>query len=483
MRKTISSYHPNDQDKVRRAYMKMGPCQPKNFPFPQKLMGKKNRRFNEACFLKHESWLEYSISKDAVFCLPCYLFRNYVTGKGSSDAFVNAGFSNWKPQVEKLDKHVGCQNSAHNDAYMKSRELLQETHHIEAIYRRQKEQESLSYMIRLTASICVTRFLLLQGLAFRGHDESDASHNQGNFLELLQYTAEHNDSIKSEVMKNAPGNNKLTSPDIQKEIMSAAAMETMDAIRDDIGDAFFAVMIDESRDVSVREQMAVVIRYVNKKGCVIERFIGIIHVLETTSISLKTSVDAFVFQVRFRYNEIEGTMYDGASNMQGSTNGLKALILRENPSAYVIHCFSYQLQLALMHVAQNHTEVALFFTIVSRVVTIVYASCKRRDVLREKELGRVVELVGKGERLSGSGLNQEAGLKRPSDTRWGTHYNTLLSLILMFPSVLDMLEIVSREGSSEARGEAYAYQILMPTFDFVFTLFLVRTLLGITNEL
>ncbi|XP_026416975.1 zinc finger MYM-type protein 5-like [Papaver somniferum] len=116
MRKPILSYHPNDQDKIRRAHMKMGPCQPKNFPFPQKLMGKKNRRFNEACFLKHGSWLEYSISKDVVFCLPCYLFRNYVTGKGGSDAFVNACFSNWKQQVEKLDKHVGCQNSTHNDA-------------------------------------------------------------------------------------------------------------------------------------------------------------------------------------------------------------------------------------------------------------------------------------------------------------------------------------------------------------------------------
>ncbi|XP_026446491.1 zinc finger MYM-type protein 5-like [Papaver somniferum] len=198
MRKPISSYH--DQDKVRRAYMKMGPFQPKNFPFPQKLMGKKNhknRRFNEACFLKHGSWLEYSISKDVVFCFPCYLFRNYVKGKGSSDAFVNAGFSNWK-QLEKLDKHVGCQKSAHNDAYMKSRELLQKTHHIQAIYRRQKEQESLSYMIRLTASIVVIRFLLCQGLAFRGHDESDASHNQGNFLELLQYTTEYNESITFE---------------------------------------------------------------------------------------------------------------------------------------------------------------------------------------------------------------------------------------------------------------------------------------------
>ncbi|XP_026430770.1 uncharacterized protein LOC113327863 [Papaver somniferum] len=135
-----------------------------------------------------------------------------------------------------------------------------------------------------------------------------------------------------------------------------------------------------------------------------------------------------------------------------------------------------------MNVAQKHGEVALFFTIVSEVVIIVSASCKRRDVLREKELARLVELVEKGERLSGSGLNQETFLKRPSDTCWGTHYNTLLSLILMFPSILDMLEIVSREGAKEARGKAYVYLILMLTFDFVFTLFLVSTLLGVTNE-
>ncbi|KAI3837754.1 hypothetical protein MKX03_010932, partial [Papaver bracteatum] len=56
MRKPISSYHPNDQDKVIRTYMKRGPFQPKNLLFPQKLMGQKkpsNRRFNEDWFLRH----------------------------------------------------------------------------------------------------------------------------------------------------------------------------------------------------------------------------------------------------------------------------------------------------------------------------------------------------------------------------------------------------------------------------------------------
>ena len=45
------------------------------------------------------------------------------------------------------------------------------------------------YFIRLSTSINATRFLLHQGLAFRGHDESEESNNRGNFLELVNLLA------------------------------------------------------------------------------------------------------------------------------------------------------------------------------------------------------------------------------------------------------------------------------------------------------
>ncbi|XP_048447892.1 zinc finger MYM-type protein 1-like [Pyrus x bretschneideri] len=38
--------------------------------------------------------------------------------------------------------------------------------------------------------------LLQQGLPFRGHDESDTSNNRGNYLELLQLLADHDEKIK-----------------------------------------------------------------------------------------------------------------------------------------------------------------------------------------------------------------------------------------------------------------------------------------------
>ena len=40
---------------------------------------------------------------------------------------------------------------------------------------------------RLTATLDVTRFLLKQGLSFRGYDESLSSSNKGNFLELIEW--------------------------------------------------------------------------------------------------------------------------------------------------------------------------------------------------------------------------------------------------------------------------------------------------------
>lgn len=78
-----------------------------------------------------------------------------------------------------------------------------------------------------------------RGLAFRGHDESDDSSDKGNFLELLQFLADHNESINKVVLGNTPKNNKLTHHDIQKDIVNAAACETINAIIKDLGNGFF----------------------------------------------------------------------------------------------------------------------------------------------------------------------------------------------------------------------------------------------------
>ncbi|KAJ8770468.1 hypothetical protein K2173_017959 [Erythroxylum novogranatense] len=163
---------------------------------------------------------------------------------------------------------------------------MNQSQSIESAFSRQSEKSKIEYRCRLNASIGCLRYLLMQGLAFRGNDESENSTNQGNFLELLKFIASNNEEIRNVVLGNAPENLKLTSPDIQRDIINAAAFETTKAIILDMGDDLFSILMDECRDVSVKEQMGVVIRYVDSFGCVIERFLGLVHVHDTSATSL-----------------------------------------------------------------------------------------------------------------------------------------------------------------------------------------------------
>ncbi|KAI0526986.1 hypothetical protein KFK09_002582 [Dendrobium nobile] len=117
-------------------------------------------------------------------------------------------------------------------------------------------------------------------------------------------------------------------------------------------------------------------------------------------------------------------------------------------------------------------------------MNIVSVSCKRRDQLRDKQRELTLSALQKGEVFTGRGLNQEISLKRAGDTRWGSHYESLIRLITMFSSIINVLEIVLEDGiSSEQRGEAFALLDSMQSFDFSFCLHLMKDILGITGEL
>ena len=117
-------------------------------------------------------------------------------------------------------------------------------------------------------------------------------------------------------------------------------------------------------------------------------------------------------------------------------------------------------------------------------MNVVGALAKRRDILRDKQAMLVIEALRNSEISSGQGLNQETSLRHFGDTRWGSHYGTLISIVTMFSSIGDVLEIITDDGSnSEQRCEANNLLELMNSFTFVFCLHLMRDVLGITNEL
>ena len=93
-------------------------------------------------------------------------------------------------------------------------------------------------------------------------------------------------------------------------------------------------------------------------------------------------------------------------------------------------------------------------------------------------------MLKSGEISTGRGLNQETSLKHAGDTRWGSHYGTLLNMINMFSSVIDVPDVILDCGTNcEQRSEANNLLESMISFDFASSLHLMKTILGVINEL
>ncbi|XP_074341928.1 uncharacterized protein LOC141679326 [Apium graveolens] len=200
----------------------------------------------------------------------------------------------------------------------------------------------------------------------------------------------------------APGNCQLTSPIVQKDIINACAKETTKSILEELNGGFFAILTDKSTNISDKEQMALYLRYINKKE--------------------------------------EGQGYNGASNMQGAINGLKTLVLNECPQAYFVHCFAHQLQLTQVIIAKKNSDCGWLFV-------------------------------------------DERGLGRPYDTRWGSHFKTILNVLDLYPTILESLDAIAEVSDTIDSNKAQSITHLLMSFDFVFVAKLMVAIFGITNEL
>ena len=76
---------------------------------------------------------------------------------------------------------------------------------------------------------------------------------------------------------------------------------------------------------------------------VVERFLGLKHVGDTTSSALKKALLDVLAEYGLSIYRLRGQGYDGASNMRGEFNGLQKQIRDENPHAFYVHCFAHQL--------------------------------------------------------------------------------------------------------------------------------------------
>ncbi|XP_078431693.1 uncharacterized protein LOC144703387 [Wolffia australiana] len=254
--------------------------------------------------------------------------------------------------------------------------------------------------------------------------------------------------------------------------------------REELGDGYFCLVVDEARCEARKEWMSVVLRFVDQHGEICERFAGAIHVEDTRSETLFQHLLGFVHCFGLDIKRLRGQAYDGASNMRGEFNGLQALVRSHVPFAFYVHCFTHWLNLVIVAVATEVHSIAQFFCSVQHIFNICGASCKWNDALRSFHAEFIQKPIELGDVVTGKGKNQMRSLGSISSTRWNCRLSAVKSIANLFSAICDVLEMVVEDVvAHEKRVEADHLLEKISSFEFTFGLMLMTEVLIVTNTL
>ena len=280
------------------------------------------------------------------------------------------------------------------------------------------------YLLRI---VDATLFLSVQGLAFRGNDESETSHNRGNFRELISLLKAV-DSEFGQRCNEMPSNSKYFSPIIQNELIDIAARQVRRAIcAEAVESGVIAVMVDDSKDISHKEQMSFCIRYCHPTDySVYEEFISLSHVADLNAESLCNNILAEMKSSGLDQCSVIGQCYDGASVMSGRYGGVQKLFRDIHSNALYVHCHAHRLNLVIVNVARAVKYAGEFFSLVKTLYVFITRH-KVHEVFRtmQQEEGYIPRELG-----------------RLSDTRWTCRYRNIALLFDRLNVILDVLDHV-----------------------------------------
>ena len=195
-------------------------------------------------------WLSYCMTHNKVFCYYCRTAtasRLVSFSKKNNDAFVSVGFDNWKKAMKRFREHELCH--MHTESYMKLKSLQQKSIVNQLSNLKAAEQKCNRDMLYKVLSSL--QYLLRQGLSIRGHYEEN-----GNLMQLLQCRSEDSDGLKSWISQK-----KYLSHEIINEQIEIMAHHLLRGLLANIQAAeHFALIGDETRDISGKEQFAISIR-------------------------------------------------------------------------------------------------------------------------------------------------------------------------------------------------------------------------------
>ncbi|KAL4099002.1 hypothetical protein QTP88_023505 [Uroleucon formosanum] len=408
------------------------------FPLLNNNNAKRNIKFQQR-WLDKFNWLSYSEKLEGAFCKYCVVFAKS-GGKGSQalGSLVTHAFQNWKKALEVFEKH--SKHEYHTLSLLKSEQFLKSFSSgqpsiidiLDTERIKQKKENRLNLLPIIECVMLCGR----QELALHGHKDAGPICFKSNFRAILKYKAKDLNHLKH--FLESDGRYKYTSAKIQNEIISSAGDILLEKIVKEVNSAkCFSVLADETTDISVKEQLALCVRYVvgsDENVFVCERFLKYIEIHSLTGKDIASTI-------------VNG--YDGASNMSGRFKGTQKIVRETCPKALYVHCAAHSLNLAVS-TSCDIQAIRNSFCLVEKMYCFLNTP-KRKNVL--------LSVINESDMDTRS-----KSIKHLCATRWVERYTAINDFVELFPYVIQTLEKICEWNDTTSTDD----NILMKAMDSEF---------------
>ena len=351
---------------------------PEGYSFPyteKKSRGRIEKLYASNRHLDKFKWLVFSDKAQGYFCLPCALFLNKSSVNNSVGGIqvgklVSEPLTKFDKILDKLSNHDQCKYHTEQVLILANfiKTYKNPSKNIVNIMEIEKQKKVAENREALGLIIETIIFCGIQNIALRGHRDSgeliESGENSGNFRALLLYREKGGDSKLKNLSLNRTCH--YISPRIQNELIEIIGNKIQASILKQItsNNSPYSIIFDETPDISKKEQLSLVLRYVSSDFEVQEQFIGFFDCYEEakslpnfkgslTGVVIGEVVLKILKRLNLNLKFLVSISTDTASVMASTECGAVSQIKKQAEHSIHSPCLNHILNLALKGTCQQ----------------------------------------------------------------------------------------------------------------------------------
>lgn len=474
---------------------------PRNYKFPfseHSKKGKLEKRYLSHNHLQISPCFAFSEIDKGVYCRICFLFAESLLATNRSQqplgTLVTKPLTNFSKLTGKegaLTHHI--EKGFHKTAQEKANSFLQfmanpMNRDIRNKLDEERQRQAAENRKRLKPIIETILFHGRQNIPLRGHRddgqlvESESHVNEGNFRATLRLRIQAGDKELEAHLQNTSSRATYISKVTQNELITAIGNIYMREIISRVNNAgYFSVISDGTTDISKKEQLSVIVRYIDSDMKTREDFLCFSDLLEdvygneTSNLEPRCTGSAYAFAIQKVFEEnhctskMVGIGLDGASVNTSERVGVASILQKNHPVAVSIHCASHCLNLCLMSLS-SISAIRNTYGVIKEVNNFFTASAKRTFTF-----SKIIK--------EGSTTCEKRRLSGLCETRWVERHDAVDVYIALLDSIIETLSHMKEWQDRTTSTKASCLLSANYDSEFIVALHVLVQVLSLTKPL